>query len=233
MSSTDAAWESFRAAPVDPITRHYWQISIDIVRNNVTRYTTVCDRVLDVGCGTGVRTVGFARCGRRCVGIDPSETAIEASRRAAAAASVEVRFRVAAAEDLPFDSHTFDAVVMASVLQHVDDQRLALAEARRVLKPGGVLVVAVPQTLRPSTRRNQGLYTMHFTLKSLDRLLTETGFTIKRIEGSGLLLPATRPVLLALDRVCDGTRLFDELETVAARFPQVASSLHVVGRVRP
>jgi ubiquinone/menaquinone biosynthesis C-methylase UbiE len=233
MGSDDAAWAAFRAAPVDPVTRRYWQISTDIVRDHVRRATAYGGRVLDVGCGHGARTLGFARCGLRCTGIDTSAAAVDAAKIAAREAGVAASFAVAAAEDLPFDDRHFDAVVLASVLQHVGNQRLALREARRVLRPDGALVCSVPQTLRASTRATAGLYTMHFTLQSLDVMLAENAFEVVRVEGSGLLLPVVRPVLLRLGRAIDPVRVFDELERIPARFPQVASSLTVTARPLP
>jgi ubiquinone/menaquinone biosynthesis C-methylase UbiE len=187
--------------------------------------------LLDVGCGTGAMTAYFSRCGRQCDGIDQSETAIATARRQVDLPTWKTpRFQVAAAEDLPFDNDVFDVVVMASVLQHVDSQHQALTEAWRVLKPGGMLIVSVPQTLRASTRRAAGMYTMHFTMRSLQRLMTDYHFTIERTRGCGFLIPVTRPVLLALNRVFDGTRILEEIDPIASWFPAFASSIHIMGR---
>jgi len=110
-------------------------------------------RVLDVGCGTGRLARWIAdRVGPRgsVVGIDPLEHRISIARSHAGA----VRFEVGQAEDLgAFEDSSFDAVCLSSVLHWVADKARALAEIRRVLRPGGrVAVTTLPQELsRAST----------------------------------------------------------------------------------
>jgi ubiquinone/menaquinone biosynthesis C-methylase UbiE len=95
-------------------------------------------RVLDVGCGPGTVTRQLARgFDIDAVGIDSSPKMIEVARDEAGAHAV---FQVAPAEELPFESASFDGVVMRWVVHHLD-RPTALAEIRRVLKPGGRLVV--------------------------------------------------------------------------------------------
>jgi SAM-dependent methyltransferase len=96
-------------------------------------------RVLDVGCGTGRLAHWLAeRVGATGVvaGIDPLQERIDIARSRGGAA----RFEVGQAEDLgAFEDASFDMVCMSSVLHWVDDKAKALAEARRVLRPGGRL----------------------------------------------------------------------------------------------
>jgi arsenite methyltransferase len=98
-------------------------------------------RVLDIGCGTGRLTRWI--CERLApkgsvVGIDPLEERISVARSRGRA----VRFEVGQAEDLgAFEDASFDAVCMSSVFHWVSDRAKALAEIRRVLRPGGRLGV--------------------------------------------------------------------------------------------
>jgi len=98
-------------------------------------------RVLDVGCGTGRLARWIAeRLGPKAsvAGIDPLEERIGLARAQGSA----VKFEVGQAENLgAFADASFDAVVMSSVLHWVADKAKALAETRRVLKPGGRLGV--------------------------------------------------------------------------------------------
>ncbi len=71
-------------------------------------------------------------------------TSIQIARRRIA----EHVFAAAIGENLPFADHSFDLVVMNQVIEHVSNQSAVLAEATRVLKPGGVLYVACPNYLR-------------------------------------------------------------------------------------
>lgn len=89
--------------------------------------------LLDVGCGGGLLAPHVH--GYRHVGVDLSETALAV----AAEHGVEpVRADVAA---LPFDDERFDVVVAGEILEHVEDPEVVVAEALRVLRPGGTLVI--------------------------------------------------------------------------------------------
>lgn len=101
------------------------------------------DRVLEIGCGTGVdapAVVAAVKPGGRLVGIDVSELAIrEAGRRMADVPEAEMM--VADAHELPFDPGSFDACRVDRTFQHLADPGRALAEVKRALAPGGRLVI--------------------------------------------------------------------------------------------
>lgn len=102
-------------------------------------------RCLDLGCGTGVTTrlLHAASPDVHTVGVDHSDTLIEAARQFAREAGLEARstYQVASVEALPFEDRSFDRVVADTLLAHVPDAERVLAEACRVLRPGGMLVV--------------------------------------------------------------------------------------------
>ena len=94
-------------------------------------------RVLDVGCGTGGFTAAIAeRSGAEVVGCDRSPALIEHARQSAAAEWVE-----GSAERLPFADESFDRVLMSLLLHQVEEPAQAVAEAFRVLRRPGALVV--------------------------------------------------------------------------------------------
>ena len=101
------------------------------------------DRVLEVGCGTGVDApalVAAVQPGGRLVGIDMSELAVgEANRRMASVPEAEML--VADAHELPFPSGSFDACRVDRTMLHLADPGRALSEFRRVLTGGGRLVI--------------------------------------------------------------------------------------------
>ena len=96
-------------------------------------------RVLDVGTGTG--TVAAAACerGAKVTAIDAEPSMVELARQAVPSAEVQT----AVLPDLPFEDGAFDAVVGNFVLNHVGRPREALAELRRVVRPGGRIALTI------------------------------------------------------------------------------------------
>jgi SAM-dependent methyltransferase len=94
-------------------------------------------RVLDVGCGSGELLALLADAGARVAGADVAAGMVALTRRAVPAADV----RVASAEALPWPDDAFDVVTAVNVLHVADDPEAALAEAARVVAPGGRVAV--------------------------------------------------------------------------------------------
>lgn len=96
--------------------------------------------VLEVGCGVGATACYLARTfGCRVVGVDLRESMIARSRERAKREGVEgrVEFRVADAQELPFEDARFDAVLCESVATFIKDKQTVANEFSRVTKPGG------------------------------------------------------------------------------------------------
>jgi ubiquinone/menaquinone biosynthesis C-methylase UbiE len=96
--------------------------------------------VLEVGAGTGLNLPHYERASR-VVAVEPDLGMAGRLRKRAPQAAVPVEVVAASAESLPYEDETFDTTVITFVLCSVDDPQAALAEVRRVLKPGGRLVV--------------------------------------------------------------------------------------------
>ena len=108
-------------------------------------------RVLDDGCGGGGMTVSFAEESRAVVGIEPGDRFRDAGIRLAAEKRVgNVAFVTADGMTLPFAADSFDLVLSHSVIEHVSDPLTYLKEARRVLAPGGIMLLQTAPYLSPS-----------------------------------------------------------------------------------
>jgi SAM-dependent methyltransferase len=97
--------------------------------------------VVDVGCGAGGLARRLAGLGARVVGVDVSAVALE---RARAQAGAGERYLEGRAEALPLPDASADLVVFHNSLHHVPGPERALAEARRVVRPGGAVYVQEP-----------------------------------------------------------------------------------------
>ncbi len=104
--------------------------------------------ILEIGVGTG-ENFPFYRAATHVFGIEPDVERAAEARREAQEAAVPITVDVAPAEALPYADHRFDHVVSSLVFCSVADQRLALAEIARVLKPGGTLHMV--EHVRPHT----------------------------------------------------------------------------------
>ena len=109
------------------------------------------ERVLDVACGTGVVT----RLAAECVGDAGSVTGLDVDAsmlqiaRSAAPAEASIEWRETTAEQMPYEDERFDVVLCQMGLQFIQDKLAALRELRRVLAPGGRVVLNVPGPTPP------------------------------------------------------------------------------------
>jgi SAM-dependent methyltransferase len=99
-------------------------------------------RVLDVACGSGNATLAAARSGTHAVGVDYVPALLEDGRARAAAEGLDVEFRAAAAETLPFDDSSFDAALTVFGTMFAADHQRAADEIVRVVRPGGTVGLA-------------------------------------------------------------------------------------------
>lgn len=100
-------------------------------------------RILDIGCGVGAYVEAFRRFSPFVYGVD-----LDHDKIAEASANLP-NLAVSPAEDLPYKSNSFDVVFSHEVIEHVDDDHQAIAEAVRVTRPGGQVVVFAPNRLYP------------------------------------------------------------------------------------
>ncbi len=162
-------------ANVSDVARAYYAMTDDVVDRRRERFLRhiagaeargealaerlpVVGTILEVGCGTGGLLVAAARAGRTVVGVDIASRWLVVARRRLADRGFNVPMIAAEAERLPWPDATFDAVAADSVLEHLDDPSRALREWRRVLRPGGTLVVWSPNRFTLTIDPHLGLW---------------------------------------------------------------------------
>lgn len=104
---------------------------------------TTGQRVLEIGVGVGTDHVQFARAGAHLYGVDLTDRGIDLVSQRLALEGLTSELQVADAEALPFPDASFDVVYSWGVLHHTPDTPRAIAEAIRVLVPGGRICLMV------------------------------------------------------------------------------------------
>lgn len=157
-------------------------------------------RLLDVGSGGGVLAEEFAQAGCQVTGIDISAKSIEIARSHAAQSGLSIDYRVGSGTELPFDGARFEAVTCCDVLEHIHNWKQVLAEATRVLVPGGLFFFdTINRTLKsrlmfiiglqqfPLTRlmpADTHVWKMFIRPDELSTALRENGLQVKDLQGA-------------------------------------------------
>lgn len=164
------------------------------LRVNSSRAPT---RLLDVGCGDGLFLASCQQLLVERFGLDRSLDALQAAQRRSGLGLIQARV-----EALPFASESFGLITLFHVLEHLPAPNLFLREAHRLLRPGGWLVVQVPN-VASLQRRLLGQYwegfevprhLINYSDRALSLLLEARGFQVTQIDHFSM---RDNPALLA------------------------------------
>lgn len=178
----------------------------DLRRRFLLERVVAGERVLDVGCGEGWFAVELARAGAEVVGIDVAEEPLRRGR--ARAPELDLRL-VDDDGPWPLDDASVDVVWAGETIEHVADTAGWLSEVRRVLRPGGRVLLSTPahgrlRVLRLALSRRafeshfdpRADHLRYYTRASLTRLLGELGFQQVAVRAAAGV-PGARRLLLA------------------------------------
>jgi len=133
-------------------------------------------RVADLGCGEGHLALEAARWARQVVAVDVSERVLETARALARSRSIRnVSFRKGEIEDLPLEAGSFDVALLSQALHHAKDPARAIAEASRILAPGGTLLLLDLKSHKEEWVRKLGDRWMGFDEDSLRKMMKDAG----------------------------------------------------------
>lgn len=176
--------------PLELVARAFRELRARAIarRGLPTTPSSAPPRVLDVGCGRGRMLHALRRRGWEVLGTQLSRPAQEAAQ----AAGVPVRLGELPALDL--EPASFDAITLFHVLEHVTDPRRYLDTVHNLLRPGGLLVIEVPDHGSPGFRllgvrhlcTDYPHHLYFFTRGTLSRLLHAAGFQVEAVRGFSL-----------------------------------------------
>ncbi|MES2463738.1 MAG: class I SAM-dependent methyltransferase [Armatimonadota bacterium] len=172
--------ESELAKRLNEYNRRLARRAADALRSNAAG-----SRVLDVGCGDGRFLAAMANLGAVVEGLETDPVAAGLARRRTGGIVHEVPL-----EDATLPSASFDLVSLLHVLEHVPDPRTTLTEAKRLLKPGGTLLLALPNagSLEAKLFRSSWYpldlprHYWGFSPRTLTRLVEECGFEAPQVR---------------------------------------------------
>lgn len=156
------------------------KVDIDLWNEHHSRYLFAArlsrgKRVIDLGCGNGYGAAEIARTAESVAAVDVSSETIEEAARLYPAANLH--FQAASLEQLPFADASFQLGVSFEVIEHIENYRQMLAEARRVITENGQLIISTPNKLYyAESRKNEGpnQYHVHeFEFEEFRSLLSE------------------------------------------------------------
>lgn len=174
---------------------HWWytgrrKILASFLDDICRRVTDRRPRILDVGCGTGANLLMLSKYGD-AEGVDVSEDALAFCRER----GLE-QVKLGAAEKLPYDDATFDLVTALDVVEHLDDDLAGLREMRRVLRPGGRVLLFVPTFMFLwGVQDDVSNHRRRYRLPELRHVLEQAGFEIERTTYANVTF--FLPILLA------------------------------------
>jgi SAM-dependent methyltransferase len=184
---------------LDVDEHHWWYRGRRrIIRAELDRLALPADgRVLDAGCGSGRTLQELTDYGADVYGIELEPEAADVARSRGYG-----EVRIGRLEELPYEDDWFDLITCLDVIEHTPDDRVALAELRRVCKPGGWLLATVPAyPALWSLHDEANHHYRRYTRDSLRAAATGAGWRVRRMTSfNSLLLAPAAAVRLAQRR---------------------------------
>lgn len=210
------------------------------------------ERILDVGCGDGYYLHLLSNLGLKLdlTGADFDPNALASAKRNLKGKKIKF-FQADLMKELPFKSESFDKAVMSEVAEHLPDDVKGLKEVRRVLKPGGTLVLTVPNANYPflwdpvnwilehlfnthiKTGFWAGIWNQHirlYTSQEIARVVEKAGFKVERVESLTFwCLPFNHNLMYFAARKLYGGSLSPKTVKAISKYEKAAKRPFLIG----
>lgn len=200
-----------RALLAGPPTQRFWHRS----KLNLLDWMfpiTAGDRVLDVGCGSGVFSDAMARRGAMVLGVDANGLAMDYAQKTFGGPGGPT-FRQGLLDELPIEPGSFDKAVCLEVIEHVYPQQVSklFADLFGILRAGGKMLVTTPNyrgtwpiiewaadRFSPVAKMDADQHVTHFNRQSLRAALVASGFEVLEIRTYSTVAPFVAPISWAI-----------------------------------
>jgi len=171
----------------------------NIRRRNLTVDLVEGESLLEIGAAEGWMTEEIIKKVDKVFSCDIALSYLKRSKEK----GIKAQFMRVDAHYLPFESNSFDCVVLTEVLEHVYSPYRVLEEMHRVLAPDGILILSVPNNLTFSNifqhlfNRKSGKQDAHLSFydrHSVERLLSFVGFSVKTVKSVFIYMPFLKPL---------------------------------------
>ena len=142
-------------------------------------------KVLDAGCGIGLYSLTLAEKGNMTVGVDVNVRYILSAKKIASDIGIRAYFICADICNFPFRHQFFDIVLCSDVLEHIDDDELAFRNIAQVVKPGGMVVITVPDrnTVDDDLSKSMGHVRQGYGQNEICSLMEKVGLQPVKVIG--------------------------------------------------
>lgn len=189
--------ERWYEAQDDPIAllRNQHKIEVPWILAEIRRNIGYHASILDMGCGAGLLANDLALSGHKVTGIDLSTSSLKVAESRDSTHSV--RYQVGDVYKVPFPNESFDVVTVMDLLEHVSDPRRVIAEATRVLRPGGLfffntfsksplawlIVIKGMEWFVRNTPADYHVYSLFINPETLNEWLEDVGMQVMEVRG--------------------------------------------------
>lgn len=193
----DELAERWYEAQDDPIAllRNQHKIEVPWILAEIRRNIGYHASILDMGCGAGLLANDLALSGHKVTGIDLSTSSLKVAESRDSTHSV--RYQVGDVYKVPFPNESFDVVTVMDLLEHVSDPQRVIAEATRVLRPGGLfffntfsksplawlIVIKGMEWFVRNTPSDYHVYSLFINPETLNEWLEDVGMQIMEVRG--------------------------------------------------